>query len=182
MAETEIQTLSSTEVYRNKWMTLKEDRIRRADGNEGLYSVVVKPDFVVILPVEGEFIYVVEQYRYPLGQRTLELPQGTWETAPDADPLALAAGELREETGLQANSMTWVGYQKLAQGYSSQGYHIYLASDLSHDSQQLDAEELGLTAGKIKIGDFMALILEGKVSDATSVTAFLLARAKGLLG
>ncbi len=182
MPETEIQTLSSTEIYRNKWMTIKEDRILRADGNEGLYSVVVKPDFVVILPVEGEFIYVVEQYRYPLEQRTLELPQGSWESAPDIDSLTLAAGELREETGLQANNMVYVGYQKLAQGYSSQGYHIYLATGLTHDRPQLDAEELGLTSRKMKISDFMTLILEGKVSDATSVTAFLLARAKGLLG
>ncbi|MFS2225871.1 ADP-ribose pyrophosphatase [Pantoea sp. B65] len=177
----EIKTLSSTEVYRNKWMALKEDRIQRADGSEGIYSVVEKADFVVIIPLENDCIYVVEQYRYPLGRRTTELPQGAWEHLHDADPLALAAGELKEETGLIAGRFTYVGYQKLAQGYSSQGYHIWLARELTYDRQELDAEEYGLTARKMKISDFTALIRDGKISDATSVTAFLLAQVKGML-
>ncbi|MFQ8718225.1 MAG: ADP-ribose pyrophosphatase, partial [Enterobacter hormaechei] len=72
----EIKTLESRQIYRNRWMSLKEDRILRANGSEGLYSVIEKDDFVVIIPVENDEIYLVEQYRYPLGQRTTELPQG----------------------------------------------------------------------------------------------------------
>lgn len=177
----EIHTLASTEIYRNRWLTLKEDKIQRADGSEGIYSVIEKNDFVVILPVEGDHIYVVEQFRYPLGQRTIELPQGSWELAPDAAPEDLAAGELLEETGLIAGQLEHVGYQKLAQGYSAQGYHIFLASNLSYQGQNLDAEEVGLTARKIKTVEFLELILAGKITDATSVTAFLLARAKNLI-
>ncbi|EPC5869594.1 hypothetical protein ACRZ4V_001182 [Enterobacter hormaechei] len=45
----EIKTLESRQIYRNRWMSLKEDRILRADGSEGLYSVIEKDDFVVIL-------------------------------------------------------------------------------------------------------------------------------------
>lgn len=178
----EIHTLASIEIYRNRWLALKEDKIQRADGSEGIYSVVEKSDFVVILPVENGCIYVVEQYRYAIGERTIELPQGSWELTPEATPEALAAGELREETGLVAGQMRYVGYQKLAQGYSNQGYHIYLASDLHYQGQNLDAEEVGLTARKIPTDEFMALILEGKITDATSVAAFLLAKAKNLIG
>ncbi|XXN64917.1 ADP-ribose pyrophosphatase [Enterobacter ludwigii] len=177
----EIHTLASTEIYRNRWLTLKEDKIQRADGSEGIYSVIEKSDFVVILPVEHDHIYVVEQFRYPLGERTLELPQGSWELVPDAAPEDLAAGELLEETGLIAGQLCYVGYQKLAQGYSAQGYHIYLARELTYQGQKLDAEEVGLTARKITLAAFLELILAGKISDATSVTAFLLARAKGLI-
>jgi 8-oxo-dGTP pyrophosphatase MutT (NUDIX family) len=177
----EIHTLASTEIYRNRWLTLKEDKIQRADGSEGIYSVIEKNDFVVILPIENDHIYVVEQFRYPLGERTIELPQGSWELEPDAAPEDLAAGELLEETGLLAGQLHYVGYQKLAQGYSTQGYHIYLAHDLTYQGQNLDAEEVGLTARKIKTAEFMALILAGKITDATSVTAFLLARAKALI-
>lgn len=177
----EIATLSSRVIYQNQWMTLKEDRILRGDGNEGVYSTIEKPDFVVILPVQDEHIYVVEQYRYPLKTRTIELPQGSWELSPEAKPEDIAAGELREETGLVAGSMIYVGYQKLALGYSAQGYHIYLATDLTHQQQALDAEEFGLTARPLAKADFLSLILDGKISDATSVTAFLLAQAKGMI-
>lgn len=177
----EIKTLESKQIYRNRWMSLKEDKILRADGSEGIYSVIEKSDFVVIIPIEDDQLYVVEQYRYPLGLRTTELPQGSWECAPDAEPEEVAAGELKEETGLSAGKMTYVGYQKLAQGYSAQGYHIYLATQLTFTGQQLDEEEYGLTVRKINISDFMQLIRQGDITDATSVTAFLLAMAKKLI-
>lgn len=176
--EEEIKTLESRQIYRNRWMSLKEDRILRADGSEGLYSVIEKDDFVVIIPVENDEIYLVEQYRYPLGQRTTELPQGSWECSRDAAPEDVARGELKEETGLSAGKMEYVGYQKLAQGYSAQGYHIYLATELTFTGQQLEEEEYGLTVKKIKISAFAQLIRDGKITDATSVTAFLLARTK----
>ncbi|WP_312948734.1 NUDIX hydrolase [Superficieibacter sp.] len=179
--DAEIKTLASEEIYRNRWMALKEDRILRADGSEGIYSVIEKSDFVVIIALENDEIYVVEQYRYPLNKRTTELPQGSWECSPDAAPEDVAAGELKEETGLSAGKLEYVGYQKLAQGYSAQGYHIYLATQLTFVGQQLDKEEYGLTVKKIKISDFTQLIVNGEITDATSVTAFLLAKAKNMI-
>ncbi|MFK3659138.1 NUDIX domain-containing protein [Scandinavium sp. NPDC088450] len=177
----EMKTLSSQEIYANQWMRLKEDRIERADGSQGVYSVIEKPDFAVIVPVFEGTIWVVEQFRYPLGKRTIELPQGSWELSPDADPIAVARGELAEETGLLAQKMEQIGYQKLAQGYSSQGYHIWLATDFVPGSQSLDAEEVGLTCRQMPVSTFEALIAEGKISDATSVAAFLLAKLKGFV-
>lgn len=177
----EMKTLSSQEIYSNQWMRLKEDRIERADGSHGVYSVIEKPDFAVIVPVADGNIWVVEQYRYPLGKRTVELPQGSWELSPEADPIAVARGELAEETGLHAQTLETIGYQKLAQGYSSQGYHIWLATDFVSCEQHLDAEEVGLTCRQMPIAEFETLIAEGKISDATSVTAFLLAKLKGFV-
>ena len=86
----DIQTLDSKVVYENKWLRLREDRIRRSSGNEGIYGVVEKPDFAIILPIEGDTVYMVEQYRYTIKSRQLELPQGAWEANPDVDPVELA--------------------------------------------------------------------------------------------
>ena len=47
----EIETLESRVVYQNKWMSVREDKIRRASGVEGIFGVVDKADFVVILPI-----------------------------------------------------------------------------------------------------------------------------------
>ena len=100
-----INTLSSREVYRNSWLRLREDQIERSNGLHGVYSVVDKDDCAIILPIQGNTIFIVEQFRYTVQQRCLELPQGGWEI-PDVDPEELARGELREETGLIAASMT----------------------------------------------------------------------------
>ena len=102
----EFKTLSSKVVYENKWMRVREDAIERPSGQQGIYSVMEKPDFTVVIPVQDGYVYMVEQYRYPVEKRQLEFPQGTWEEEGDADPAELAAGELQEETGLLAKNWT----------------------------------------------------------------------------
>lgn len=72
-----IEQVSSRVVYSNPWMTLREDVIRRPDGSEGVYSYVEKPDFALIIPIDREGFHLVEQYRYPVGHRSWEFPQGT---------------------------------------------------------------------------------------------------------
>lgn len=177
-----LKTLGSTVVYQNKWMTVKEDDIERPSGARGIYSVVEKPDFVVILPIQDQSIYLVEQYRYPVSKRCWELPQGSWEETPNIDPKQLAASELHEETGLIAGTLTHVATQYLAYGFCNQRYHIYLATNLRQDTQNLDIEEEDLICKAFTLAEFQSMILEGKIQDATTVNAFGLAKLKGLLG
>ncbi|MDW5314036.1 NUDIX hydrolase [Rhizobium sp. PL01] len=106
----EIMTLSSTAVYQNRWMKVREDIVERQDGSQGVYGVVEKNDFSLIVPIDAAgTVYLVEQFRYPVGKRFWELPQGSWEEQEGVDPLELAHGELQEETGLVADDMTYVG-------------------------------------------------------------------------
>ena len=177
----EIKTLESRIVYSNKWLTVREDKILRDSGSEGIYGVVEKPDFAVILPIQDQHIYLVEQYRYPVKARHWELPQGSWEDNPAADHLSLAMGELKEETGLTAGKMEYVGHQYLAYGFSNQGYHIYLATDLKAGDTNLDAEEEGLVSRRFTIKEFEAMVINGQIKDATTVNAYGLAKLKGLL-
>ena len=72
-----VRRVSTREVYRNPWMALREDEIRRPDGSAGIYSVVDKPDFALVIPAEPDGFHLVEQYRYPVGGRYWEFPQGT---------------------------------------------------------------------------------------------------------
>lgn len=178
---TEIKTLSSKVVYENKWMRVKEDCIQRESGAEGIFGVVEKSDFVVIIPISNGYIHLVEQYRYPVSARYWELPQGSWEHSPDADPTLIAAGELREETGLVAGEMQYVGFQYLAYGYSNQGYHIYLATKLHQQAVELDGEEEGLVTQRFSLAEFERMITDSTIKDATSVNAYGLARLKGFI-
>ena len=177
----EIKTLARKIVYQNKWMIVREDRIQRASGVEGVFGVVEKTDFVVIIPVSEGFIHLVEQYRYPVQARFWELPQGSWEENVDADPKLVAAGELREETGLHANTMIYVGHQYLAYGYSNQGYHIYLATDFDQQATDLDVEEEGLITKKFTLQEFEAMLKNEIIKDATTANAYNLAKLKGFI-
>ncbi|HEY1325152.1 MAG TPA: ADP-ribose pyrophosphatase, partial [Streptosporangiaceae bacterium] len=77
------QQLSTRVAYESPYLRLHEDGIRRPDGSSGVYSYVVKPDFALVIPVEDGGFHLVEQYRYPVRERSWEFPQGTF---PGLDP------------------------------------------------------------------------------------------------
>ena len=177
----DIKTLDSRIVYQNKWMTVREDEIQRSSGAKGIFGVVEKPDFVVIVPIHDRYIHIVEQYRYPVRKRCWELPQGSWEHAPNSNHLEIANGELIEETGLISHNMIYISYQYLACGYSNQGYHIYLATNLEQKSRRLNFEEEDLTTKKVSLDEFEEMIISGMIMDATSINAYLLVKLKGMI-
>ena len=177
-----IETTSTRLVYENRWMRVREDTIRRRDGSIGIYGVVEKPDFVVIVPVEDDGrLYLVEQFRYPVKGRYWELPQGSWEHEPGADTMEMARGELQEETGLDPAHMTYVGHLFEACGYANQGFHIFLATGLRHGDANRGHEEQDLVTQDFALSEVERMIRDDEIKDATTVAALGLLRLKGLL-
>jgi 8-oxo-dGTP pyrophosphatase MutT (NUDIX family) len=168
-----IRTLSSREVYRNRWLRVREDEIERNNGVRGIYGVVEKDDCAVILPIDGDTVYLVEQFRYTIGERALELPQGGWETA-EVSPEELARGELGEETGLVAASMTHLGTLWIAYGFAKQRQHVFLATGLSHGGTDPDPEEHDLVLKTATIAEFEQMLLDGTIQDACTVSTWAL--------
>jgi len=166
-----ITTIGSREVYRNHWLRLREDRILRSNGKEGIYGVVEKDDCAIILPIDDGRVWLVEQFRYTIQERALELPQGGWEMEIES-PEQLARGELKEETGLVASQMTHLGSLWIAYGFARQREHVFLATGLTLTERDLDAEEHDLVVRSVPIEDFEQMILDGRIRDECSVAAW----------
>jgi 8-oxo-dGTP pyrophosphatase MutT (NUDIX family) len=168
-----IRQVSSRLVYENRWMRVREDAIERADGSKGIFGVVEKEDFALIVPRDADgSLWLVEQYRYPVSRRYLEFPQGSWEQQPDADAATLARGELQEETGLRAGSLRHIGHLYEAYGYSTQGFDIWLATDLEQAPVQRQVEEQDMQVRRVSKDDWEAMLRAGDVKDAPSVAAY----------
>lgn len=180
-SDPDIVTLGSRIVYENRWTRVREDRIRRRDGSTGLYGVVEKANFVAVAPVDSGWVHLVQQYRYPIGQRQWEFPQGGWEGRPDADPLEVAHGELAEETGLHAGLMTEAGRLYPMSGAVTNSYHIFLASQLEPGEARRELEEQDLITRAFRLAEVEAMILGGEIQDATTVASFGMLRLKGLI-
>jgi ADP-ribose pyrophosphatase len=169
--EPSIKTLSSRQVYRNNWMRLREDEILRSNGQKGIYGVVEKDDAAIIVPIDHGRIWLVEQFRYTIQQRALELPQGGWEEA-NVDPEELARGELMEETGLHAAQMIPLGTMWIAYGYAKQLQHVFLATGLSEATKNPDAEEHDLVIKNLPIEEFEQMMLDGVIRDNCTIAAW----------
>jgi ADP-ribose pyrophosphatase len=166
-----IRTLSTREVYRNHWMRVREDEIERSNGEKGIYGVVEKDDGAIILPIEDGHIWLVEQFRYTIQERALELPQGSWEMEID-NPEELARGELKEEVGLEAEQMTHLGSVWLAYGFLRQRQHIFLATGLKPTERDPDAEEHDLQVHKFPVAEFERMMLDGTIGDSCTIAAW----------
>lgn len=175
-----IKTISSREVYRNPWCSVREDVIERSGaaegvGQRGIYGVMDKDPACIVIPletVEGEeFVWLVRQYRYTVGETFYELPQGGWETA-EVDPEELARGELAEETGLRVERMIPLTDLWIAYGAMRQIHHVFLAEGLSHGETERDPEEHDMTVHRVAVSEFEAMILDGRVMDNCTVAAW----------
>ncbi len=171
---TQIHRVASREVYRNNWLTLREDDIRRPDGSPGIYSVIDKPSYALVIPRDGDRFHLVEQFRYPLGMRRWEFPQGTLPGQEDSDPIELAHRELREETGLRAGSMRLLGTLDVAPGMSSQRGRVFLATDITEGEHDREHEEQDMHSEWFSRAQLERMICDGDITDAQSVAAWTL--------
>lgn len=170
-----IKTISTREVYRNPWTRVREDVIERANGARGIYGVIDKDPACIIVPLEvtpeGEFVYLVEQFRYTVMGRYLEFPQGGWER-PDVVPEELARGELKEETGLTAARMTHIVDLQIAYGVMNQRHHVFLAEGLTAGETDPDAEETDLIVHRVDVHEFERMLLDGRIVDNCTAAAW----------
>jgi 8-oxo-dGTP pyrophosphatase MutT (NUDIX family) len=169
-----VEQLSTRVVYRNPWMTVREDQIRRPDGTPGIYGVVEKADFALILPRWRDGFWMVEQYRYPVARRAWEFPQGSWAQGAAGSRPDLARQELAEETGLRAQTLKHLGHLYEAYGYSTQGFDVYVAEGLSEGTPHREPTEQDMIHRPFTDHEITRMIRAGDIVDAPSLAALTL--------
>jgi 8-oxo-dGDP phosphatase len=167
-----IERVASREIYRNQWLVLREDDIRRPDGSPGIYAVVDKPTYALVMPYDGHRFRLVEQFRYPLGARRWEFPQGSAPDLREAEPCELAARELREETGLRATSFEALGQLDVAAGMSSQRGWVFLATGIVEGEADREHEEQDMRSEWFSRDDVEEMMRSGVIADAQSIAAY----------
>jgi 8-oxo-dGTP pyrophosphatase MutT (NUDIX family) len=177
-----VEQVSSRIVYRNPWMTVREDSIRHPDGSPGIYGVVEKPDFALVLPRWSRGFWLVEQYRYPVGRRAWEFPQGSWGNGGNGEQVELARQELAEETGLSAEGLSHLGHLFEAYGFSTQGFDVYLATGLSEGTPDREISEQDMQHRAFTDEEIKQLIVSGQLVDAPSLAALTLYRLRSAGG
>jgi len=176
-----IKQLSTKTVYKNKWMKVREDKVEFHNKSKGIYGVVEKPDFVLIIPFQDNQVCLVKQYRYPVQGSYWEFPQGSDENNPDIDIHDLVRKELKEESGLVAKKTHQLGHLFEAYGYSNQGFSIFLASELKQTEPEPEVSEADMEQKWVSFDTFEEMIARGKIKDAPTVSAYGLLKMSGAL-
>ena len=145
------------------------------DGEEFTRDVIRHPGAVGVLPLHDDgTVTVVRQYRAPIEAELVEIPAGIRDVADE--PLATtAARELAEEVGLAAGDLELLSSFHTAAGNTDELVHVFLATDLHEvERDQQGPEEQAMTVERHPIGDLVAMIEHGEITDAKTIIGVLL--------
>lgn len=159
------KTLHSEMIYSGRRLRLHRDDVELPNGTRTVREVVFHPGSVAIVPVtkEGD-VFLVKQFRYPVGTELYEIPAGTLEKG--ETPEHCAARELNEEVGLIARKIEKLGRFYVSPGIMNEEMHLFKATNLIKTGRE---PEEGLTVERIRLSQAVDKIKRGEIIDAKTI-------------
>jgi 8-oxo-dGTP pyrophosphatase MutT (NUDIX family) len=175
------QVLSESTLIERRWLEVREQRVRLANGHEiEQFHLIKAPHWAAVLCLTdaGQVVFV-RQYRHGIAAPSLELPAGALDGA--EEPLAGARRELREETGFEAPHFEPLLSVAPEPARSSTHAHFFFARGGERvTAQSLDTSE-ELEVLLVPVGELLDLIETGHILHGAHIAAILLAMRRGLI-
>ena len=168
--------ISSEDIFDGTLLHVKRDKVLLPNGNESVREWIKHPGASSVIPLlpDGRVI-LVRQYRYPVGQVTLEVPAGKLDVEGE-DPLECAVRELSEETGYTAETFTKLTTIATTVGFSDELIHLYMAEGLQPGKQHTDDDEF-INVVKVPLAEAVKMAEDGRIIDAKSIISILMLAA-----
>ncbi|MGG5810697.1 NUDIX hydrolase [Falsiroseomonas sp. CW058] len=170
--------LDSRKLVEDRWISLRAERLRTAEGVEiAPWYVLDYPDWVaaVVLTADDRLV-LVRQWRHGAQAWSLELPGGVIDRE-DADPVAAAIRETREETGYAAT-----GWRYLQAGYANPAIqtnriHAVLGTGAHPAGDAAPEPGEAIRVELVPVADVLAGIGAGMIGQSMHVGAILVGLA-----
>ena len=170
------ELISSERIYEGKILNVRRDTVTAKKGKA--YREIIEHNGAVAMVAitdDGKIV-LVRQFRYAAGRAFLEVPAGKIDKG-ETDPLGAAIRELKEETGYTADSIIHLGKINVSVAYSEEVIHIYLMTGLTAGEQALDEDE-DVEVIEMPFEEAYQMACEGKIEDAKTLSALLMAKAR----
>lgn len=169
-------TVASRLIHTGRYLSVRVDTVRDADGHDHTRDIVGHPGAVAIVAIHDGHVLMVHQYRAPARQVLLEIPAGTLErdtAGATEDPARAAARELGEETGYAASTWRHLCAFYTAPGFAEEHMHLYLATDLGPIAGHAPDPDERLRVEEVPWRDAVRWATDGTLADAKSLIGLL---------
>lgn len=171
-----IKLLARKPVHNGYFFTTYKDEVLLENGTTQIFDSGMRKPSVGVLPLtENNEVILVDQYRYLLDKRIIEIASGMIDEG--EDPLTAAKRELKEELGIIAN--TWIPLKTSTSAPSIITWenHTFVARDLTFEEQNLeDTEDISMV--KIPLADAVEKVLNGEIFQAVPSMVILMVNEK----
>jgi 8-oxo-dGTP pyrophosphatase MutT (NUDIX family) len=167
--------------WRGRRISVAVLEVEGPDGDRFQREIVHHPGAVAMVPLhEDGSVTLIHQFRAAVGDSMWEIPAGMRDVA-DEPPEETAQRELAEEVGLEAGRLEYLARFHNSVGFSDEAVVIYLASELSGvpDDRQ-EAEEEHMDVERVPLDTALAMVDDGRITDAKTVVALLTLGRRGL--
>lgn len=171
---TPFRIVSERTVWTGLRITVAMRDVAGPDGSRHEREVVHHPGAVGVVPLHADgAVTLVRQYRAPIDRMLWEVPAGLRDVEGE-DPAATAARELAEEAGLEAGTLEHLITFHNSPGFCDEAVVIYLATNLSEvpDDRQ-GVEEQHMEVARVPLAEALAMVDDGRITDAKTVIALL---------
>jgi len=161
-------TLKSEQLLEGRVFNVDRLTVEMPDGQHATRDVIRHMGAAAVIPLDGDDIYMVRQYRKAAEKLSLEVPAGKIDNG--EDPLETARRELKEETGLQAEKLLYLNGLYPSFAISDEIIHLFLATGLTEGESNLDEGEF-LAVEKVPVKALREMILDGTIQDMKTIAA-----------
>jgi ADP-ribose pyrophosphatase len=135
---------------------------------------------VGVVPLHDDgAITLVRQYRAALDADVWEIPAGLRDVAGEPTDIT-ASRELVEEAGLQAGHLEHLVTFHNSPGFSDEAVVVYLATELTEvPADRQGPEEEQMTLARVSLAEALAMVDDGRITDAKTVIALLALARRG---
>ena len=152
-----------------------EGKLISVEVVEGRYREIVHhPGACAAVPVLGDDVLLVRQFRDAVGEELLEVPAGVRDVEGE-DVADCAAREVLEETGYRVTSIEPLGSAFTSPGFADERIDLFLAR-VEPDPEREAEEEIELV--RMPLEDAVRAVHDGEIRDAKSAVAILLAAGR----
>lgn len=165
--------LSTLGVLHTRHFTAYLDEVELRTGKTSRRLKIDHPEAVAIVPFKDpEHIVMVRQWRYAIGEETLEIPAGKIDPGESIDDAVQR--ELMEETGYRAGVVSPLISYFPAIAYSNELIHIFIARDLKPQESILDEDEIS-AIDVVPVTRALEMVRKGIIRDGKTIIGILCA-------